>query len=627
MQTRLTTPAKILATALLWIWQGAASAAPIQIDLSGKGTVSKTIELKDLDPPLPSDWSGYEFLVMEFKCSSPQRFELGLQMPDRVIHKNMHAFAGALVRAAIPLKYFYAQPSAGYDLASLYNKLAGSYWINIDGGGYEPLKHVGAIVFTVHNPVGNLTLDIRSIRLAAQSPGDAVLDPKVLVDEFGQWIPADWPGKAHSLDDLKSAWADEEASLDKDPVAGRDEYGGFTGTQAKATGFFRVERIEGHWWFVDPIGHYFYSTGVNGIGTFMPTKVAGRESIFAAMPPKDLSAIFAPRFPTTRQSLEGFASFYTWNLVRRYGTENWREKWATLTARRMANWGINTFYGPNPELQAAQPRQPYVLTVRNWQTGPAVLGMPDVYADDFEQRADSAAARTCEAHKDDPYLLGYFIGNEPPWPGQETLLAAQILAGPRTGIQRELQSWLKDHGDTAQSRRDFALHAFERYLTVIVAAMKKHDPNHLDLGIRFGGNPPDAVVSLARLFDVDSHNIYEAVPSPRRLQRYYELTGRPILIGEFHVGVPGRGMAAGLVQAASQEQRAAMYSAYVESAASSPNVIGTHWFQWIDEPVSGRFDGENYNIGVVDVTDRPYPELTAAMKKTQAKLLALRTAK
>ena len=359
---RLTLRTAMLATALLWIWQGAAWAASIQIDLSGKGTVSKAIELKDLESALPSDWSGYEFLVMEFKCSSPQRFELGLQMPDRVIHKNMHAFAGALVRAAIPLKYFYAQPSEGYDLASLYNKLAGSYWINIDGGGYEPLKDVSALVFTIHNPVGKVALDIRSIGLARQSPGDAVLDPKILVDEFGQWIPADWPGKAHSLDDLKAAWSDEEASLGKDPLPDRDEYGGFASTQAKATGFFRVEQIDGRWWFVDPKGHYFFSNGVNGIGIAMPTKVAGREGIFAAMPPKELFALIAQRAPTTRRSMEGFASFYTWNLVRRYGTDNWQEKWATLTARRMADWGINTFYGPNPDLQAAEPRRAYVLT-------------------------------------------------------------------------------------------------------------------------------------------------------------------------------------------------------------------------------------------------------------------------
>ncbi len=37
-------------------------------------------------------------------------------------------------------------------------------------------------------------------------------------------------------------------------------------------------------------------------------------------------------------------------------------------------------------------------------------------------------------------------------------------------------------------------------------------------------------------------------------------------------------------------------------------------------PRPGRRDGENYNIGWIDVTDRPYPELVAAAKATHAKL-------
>jgi len=43
-----------------------------------------------------------------------------------------------------------------------------------------------------------------------------------------------------------------------------------------------------------------------------------------------------------------------------------------------------------------------------------------------------------------------------------------------------------------------------------------------------------------------------------------------------------------------------------------PALIDTHWFQWIDQPSTGRNDGENYNIGFVDVTDRPYNELVIA---------------
>jgi hypothetical protein len=39
-----------------------------------------------------------------------------------------------------------------------------------------------------------------------------------------------------------------------------------------------------------------------------------------------------------------------------------------------------------------------------------------------------------------------------------------------------------------------------------------------------------------------------------------------------------------------------------------------HWFQYADEPPGGRADGEDYNFGLVDVDDRPYEGLVAALR-------------
>jgi len=64
----------------------------------------------------------------------------------------------------------------------------------------------------------------------------------------------------------------------------------------------------------------------------------------------------------------------------------------------------------------------------------------------------------------------------------------------------------------------------------------------------------------------------------------------------------------------------AAYRYYVENAAAHPALIGTHWFQWMTQPPTGRNDGENNNIGFLDVTDRPYTELTDAVKETFKRL-------
>ena len=616
------------------------AALPVQTTFTGAHAEhSWTVE----ELALPYDWTGFEFLVLEFKASSSQRFDLGFDTPKGRLAKRIGPFAGVWVRAAIPLRFYREPAGNGIDLAATYNQPRNSYWINIGGrGGVGPTTDVRSITVSMDFPVGDPTFELRAISLAKTDPGDAVLEGKPLVDEFGQYTHADWPGKAHSLDELKRAWAKEDAAL-KDAKSDRCEYGGFLGTSAKATGFFRVEQIDGRWWFVCPDGHLFFSTGLNGVSPFSGTRVQGREDLFAALPPSNL----LPTPPGGNRGGGGFGgSFYTWNIVRRLGSgvaavpdraqssasptaagadataPDWRGKWAELTTRRLTTWGFNSihYWGPRNADASTEPRVPYAQMLRGWQTNGSIMGMPDVYAADFEQRVEASAASQLDPRKDDPYMLGYFIGNEPPWPGREAQLVDAILKGPASEMQKRLQAHLAE-GDTPERRRAFVYAAFEHYLEVINAACRRHAPHHLNLGIRFGGGTHDELVKAMRGCDVFSYNTYRYAPPRATLDHLYELVQRPILIGEFHIGSPERGLASGLVQAKNQEERGVAYSYFVEQAASHPALIGTHWFQWIDQPVTGRSDGENYNIGFVDVTDQPYAELLTAAKGTHARLL------
>ena len=581
--------------------------------------------LNEINPNLPSDWTGYNFLVIEFRATSNQRFELGLTMSPKSVSKRIHPFPGVWVRASIPLRFYRQGLGNGSDLAATVNQPRNSYWINIEAGGFGPATNVEGMTVTMRYPVGSPTLEIRSVTLATNDPGDDVLEGKPLIDEFGQYVHADWPGKAQTEDDLKKSWTAEADALKQDAAfPDRDAYGGFASTKAKATGYFRVEQIDGRWWFVDPDGRLFYSTGVNGIGVGAGTRVTGREDYFATIP-KPLPG-YTNAFGGGRGGGRQ-ANFYGANIQRRYG-DNWRTNWAQLTAERMDAWGLNTSYGTglSEVLDKTPLNKPYVISLRGFQTGNLIMGLPDVYATNFQEQVEAVAVRQLTPHKDDPYLLGYFIGNEPPWPGRESQFVDLVLQGEPSEMQNHFKAALAK-GDIPQIRRQLVVDAFARYLDVINAAVKRADPNHLNLGIRFGGTPPDYVIALTKGFDVYSLNKYRWEPPSDYLAKIYSLVHKPMLIGEFHIGVPGRGMAPGLVQAMNQEERGVAYQYYVEHAAAHPEVIGTHWFQWIDEPALGRNDGENYNIGWVDVTDRPYDELVAAAKVTHARLLDIHSGK
>ena len=60
----------------------------------------------------------------------------------------------------------------------------------------------------------------------------------------------------------------------------------------------------------------------------------------------------------------------------------------------------------------------------------------------------------------------------------------------------------------------------------------------------------------------------------------------------------------------------------LRSALDNPDIVGCHWFQYVDEPLTGRLlDGENGNMGFVAVTDRPYGSLVSAARDTNVALL------
>lgn len=573
--------------------------------------------VKELNPDIPSDWSASRFFTFEFNSSTTQRFELNLYDAQGIRRLEIVPFQGVWVRASVPLIHFQKMNTEGMDQASIWKTPRPGYWIGFTGqtGSINNIDSLGIAMIL---PIGSPTLMIRNARLTMTAE-DTIFTKKPLVDDLGQWLPDEWPGKAFTIDDLKKEWSDEEKSLQSSDNS-LSKYGGFKAAKTKATGFFHVENIEGKWWFVDPEGCLFFSNGscCIGPGTDL-ARVSGREYIFSSLPPS------AGKHGKHEQK-GAVTSFYTWNLARRLGPD-WYKKWIDLTARRMENWGINTIGNwSDPDLGASH-RKAYVATLEGWGIESGKMGMPDVCSTEYALKVDSAAATQCTPLRDDPYLLGYFIGNEPAWPGRETELAQVILDGSDTPMKKELIKYLSE-GDTPEKRKQFAVEAYSRFIEIVCSAIKKYDPNHLNLGFRFGDTPASEImIASKKHFDVFSINHYGYDAPADEIRRIYDQTGLPVIIGEFHFGVPGRGLAPGLAQTANMEERAVAYRYYVENAAAEPALIGAHWFQWIDQPSTGRFDGENYNIGLVDVTDRPYPDMIKASRETLSRLLEIHSGK
>ena len=89
-----------------------------------------------------------------------------------------------------------------------------------------------------------------------------------------------------------------------------------------------------------------------------------------------------------------------------------------------------------------------------------------------------------------------------------------------------------------------------------------------------------------------------------------------MLISEFQFGSADRGpFGAGVVAVAAEAQRGEAYARFVEAAVADPRIVGAHWFQYVDQPVTGRLlDGENSHVGLVGITDIPYGDFVRAVR-------------
>jgi hypothetical protein len=278
---------------------------------------------------------------------------------------------------------------------------------------------------------------------------------------------------------------------------------------------------------------------------------------------------------------------------------------------------------------------------------------PDVFDPSFENTVRTAMASKAGGSAGDPWCIGYFSDNEMSWGEPESLGRAALKSPPDQAaklafisdlkskygsIEQLNRAWGTSHpsweallekrnaSDSPQARPDlraFYARAAEKYFQTVREAIKSVAPNQLYLGCRFAWVNELAAAAAAKHCDVVSYNLYQ-----REVGSFVFNGGAdvPLIIGEFHFGALDRGMFhTGLVPVASQEERARAYENYVWSAVNHPAFVGCHWFQYQDEPTTGRvYDEENYQIGFVDIADTPYPEMVRASRQVAQNLYAKR---
>lgn len=452
----------------------------------------------------------------------------------------------------------------------------------------------------------------------------------------------------------------------------RDSYGGCQDVHAEATGWFRVWREpgdDGRFWLLDPDGNAFISVGADCVNPGIDTRVDPvlpwvdrhvRELVDAA---RRNERIGDPDFsirsaPNTYCGFERSYDYAMANLRHAFGASAW-DAWKRIVLRHFHDWGMNTIGNWSDHELMRTAGIPYVLPADTLREYPRTKTMvfrdfPDVFSTEYERNAD-VYAQGLKDWRDDRNMIGYFMRNEPNWAFVYDLnLAEEMLANPeRLASKEALVAWLVDryHGDaqawkqawripddsgiecfedliacpryrcvrqmsgSMHDLRDFSILMIDRYVRIPAEALRRVDPHHLNLGMRYAYITDPTLLAGSDCYDVFSINSYQ-MTCYHQVDELGKTLNMPVMVGEFHHGALDRGLNAhGIRGVRTQEDRGKAYRYYVEQALRSRYFVGAHYFQYNDQSALGRFDGENYQIGLVDVCSQEYPEMAQAMRR------------
>ena len=382
-----------------------------------------------------------------------------------------------------------------------------------------------------------------------------------------------------------------------------DVYGGAPIIKTKATGFFRVEKINNRFWFIDPLGNSFLQTAINGLrpGTSSNTIKSlndrfGNLNNWITDVHKNINAY-------------GFNSSGSWSDVNTINAYNKATKTPLPYCTQLSILG--TFKHDNK--------------IKNDNKDYPILAY--VYNPLFENHCKNKILENKDKFKD-PNLIGHFSDNELPF--QENIIKAFIDINDQSDEAYLLATnFIKEHqidvNDISKENQEaFAGIVASKYYQTVSSILKQYDPNHLYIGSRLHSSAKNnlAVLNAAEKYlDVISINFYGHWDLRPKEDELWGKLQKPFIITEFYTKGEDAKMenlsGAGWI-VATQQDRGVHYQNFFLSFLTNKNFIGLHWFRYQDnDPKDTSADPSNLdsNKGMVNVDYDWYIPLVNAMSQ------------
>ncbi len=370
------------------------------------------------------------------------------------------------------------------------------------------------------------------------------------------------------------------------------KYGGWMEKKSDATGFFRVQKINGRWWAIDPEGYYYFNVALNAV---RPGKSERNN--------RALKEKFGTKENWMKKTIEmlqenGFTCAGAWSDAEAITKAN-------KTLDRPFSYCINLNFMSN-----------YGSVRGGTYQQPGHTGYPKsaifVFDPEFETFCDKHTQQLVD-YKTDANIFGYFSDNEMPF-RFNSLDNFYSLPETEPG-HKAAKKWMEERDIdpsqiTDKQREEFLSIVSEKYFSIVSGAIKKYDPNHMYIGARFYSsekNQPAFMKTAGKYLDIVSNNYYgKWTPDKTDMKNWAEWTGRPFIITEYYTkgedsGMSNKSGAGWIVK--TQKERGLFYQNFNLALLESKNCVGWHYFKYQDnDPTAKGVDPSNVdsNKGVVN---------------------------
>ncbi|NLH16295.1 MAG: hypothetical protein GX455_06930 [Phycisphaerae bacterium] len=396
---------------------------------------------------------------------------------------------------------------------------------------------------------------------------------------------------------------------------------------------FRLQKDKDVWWLISPDGQPFYS--VAAVGPSLPQADPIPEGLEAVQRIRDW----------------GFNSLAGWT-----NPERWAKVNDVLVAQGQLALPMFAVIESNT-----------IKSEFDWLTdgsdpGPEGHRFPDPFDPRFESAYSAAVKKVYAVLGGKPWFVAWFADNELShdrlyrrvWSRACSETFVQSLQVRYQNISRLNDAWKSDYisftdlslqkplpsaTDDTQMR-DYL--AFERkivqqYIETTLRCIRVIDPDRPIFSNRFMASDIGAYARLLDLYkpyDGIGVNLYPAnrgeglsAGETAFLKMFYDLTGKPILIGEWSVPAVDSGLydpaqPQGLDwswnEAVIDQSRRAMQARRLSlDFYNLPFVVGAHWFTWQDIDTPER----RANRGLMRIDGKPWEKLTEQFRQVHASIL------